>query len=81
MGISFTVCMDLIEVITKPEGHAKEYLTTIIEKEKITMQYTLSIMLSSIYDYQQFIDITSLKQIISSGEVLALDLVNKYYER
>ncbi|SFV64936.1 Malonyl CoA-acyl carrier protein transacylase [hydrothermal vent metagenome] len=71
----------LKEVIAKPQGHKdSEYLATLINKEKVTIIHFVPSMLSTIYDYPKFVKIKSLKHIITSGEALSLELVNRYYK-
>lgn len=66
-------------VIAKPEGHRDpEYLSTLIQKQKITKTHFVPAMLSHILAAGQLGSCSSLAQVFSAGEALSMALVESF---
>ncbi len=67
-------------VLAKPEGHKDaDYLLELIEKEKITVIHFVPTMLRLFLEKANQIRCASLRHVVSSGEVLTIDLQKRYF--
>jgi len=67
-------------VIAKPDGHLDpEYLTSLIQSERITTLHFVPSMFRSMLNNEKWADCASVRQVFSSGEALTQDLVKAHY--
>ncbi|MCP4440440.1 MAG: amino acid adenylation domain-containing protein, partial [Aureispira sp.] len=70
-----------VQVIIKPDGHKNnDYLIWIIKKYGITIMHFVPSMLNVMLQSKEFLECSTLRDVICSGEALSLETVNSYYK-
>ncbi|QIR41935.1 amino acid adenylation domain-containing protein (plasmid) [Tolypothrix sp. PCC 7910] len=69
-------------VVARPEGHKDPgYLVDIIQREQITTLHFVPPMLSIFLEHPQVSNCRSLRQVMCSGEALAYELQERFFQR
>ncbi|TCP58033.1 amino acid adenylation domain-containing protein [Tumebacillus sp. BK434] len=69
-------------VVAKPGGHGdSRYLLDLIKRERITTMHFVPSMLQLFLEEQELSSITTLRQVMCSGEALPFDLQEKFYQK